>query len=93
MTLLYYLTGIKRHIGRKFDDLALQTNIKYWPYEVRCGNDGSPDIQVNAMGRTRTYCAEDFMAIMFAKMKKVAESALSTLVQDAVLTVCEKCLK
>ncbi len=40
----------KRLIGRKFNDLTVQSDMKHWPFKVESGNEGKPTIVVKFKG-------------------------------------------
>ena len=76
----------KRLIGRKFEDKAVQDDMKYWPFEV-INVEGKPKIQVEFKGETKTFFPEEITAMVLTKMKEIAETYLGHEVQDAVITV------
>ncbi|KAL1465201.1 hypothetical protein WDU94_004790 [Cyamophila willieti] len=76
----------KRLIGRKYDDLKVQSDMKHWPFKVV--NDCSkPKIQVEFKGQRKTFAPEEISSMVLTKMKKTAEAYLGDIVQDAVITV------
>jgi heat shock 70kDa protein 1/2/6/8 len=48
----------KRLIGRKFDDPAVQADMKHWPFKVIQGEGGRPKIQVEVKGDSKTFFPE-----------------------------------
>ena len=63
----------KRLIGRKYDDPALQNDIKLWPFKVISDN-GKPKIQVTFKGEKKAFFPEEISSMVLSKMKEVAES-------------------
>lgn len=80
---------VKRLIGRKFNDLTVQKDVKLWPFKVvsQGGNDDKPMIVVKFKGETKKYCAEQISAMILGKMREVAEAHLNEKVLNAVITV------
>ena len=76
----------KRLIGRRYTDAAVQHDMKLWPFKL-VSVDGKPNIQVEAMGSTKTYSPEDISAMILVKMKETAETFLGREVKNAVVTV------
>jgi heat shock 70kDa protein 1/2/6/8 len=77
----------KRLIGRKFDDPAIQNDIKHWPFKVLPKEGGKPHLQVMFKGESKTFSPEEISAMVLTKMKEIAESYLGTEVTQAVITV------
>jgi len=76
----------KRLIGRKYDDPSVQSDMKYWPFNVV--NDASkPKIQVDYKNETKTFFPEEISSMVLTKMKETAEAYLGKTVTDAVVTV------
>ncbi|KRZ69869.1 Heat shock 70 kDa protein, partial [Trichinella papuae] len=76
----------KRLIGRRFDDAAVQSDMKHWPFKVI--NDGTkPKIQVEYKGESKSFTPEEISAMVLVKMKETAEAYLGKTVKDAVITV------
>jgi molecular chaperone DnaK (HSP70) len=65
----------KRLIGRRFTDAAVQHDMKLWPFKI-VSTEGKPNIQVEAMGGTKTYSPEEISAMILVKMKETAETFL-----------------
>merc|ERR1719263_1471750 len=76
----------KRLIGRRFTDAAVQHDMKLWPFKL-VSIDGKPNIEVEAMGATKTYSPEEISAMVLVKMKETAEAFLGKEVKNAVVTV------
>jgi len=76
----------KRLIGRKFDDPAVQSDIKHFPFTV-ISDDNKPKIQATYQGELKTFQPEEISSMVLTKMKEVAESYIGETVTDAVITV------
>lgn len=76
----------KRLIGRRFDEQAVQSDMKHWPFTV-INNGGKPKIQVEYRGETKTFNPEEISSMVLVKMKETAEAYLGKKVNDAVVTV------
>jgi L1 cell adhesion molecule like protein len=77
----------KRLIGRKYDDAAIQSDMKHWPFKVIAKEGGKPHLQVVFKGDTKTFSPEEISAMVLLKMKEIAESYLGSEVTQAVITV------
>jgi L1 cell adhesion molecule like protein len=76
----------KRLIGRKFDDSAVQADMKHWPFEV-ISDGGKPKLQVEYKGEKKSFFPEEVSSMVLTKMKETAEAYLGKTVTDAVVTV------
>lgn len=76
----------KRLIGRRFDDSAVQNDLKLWPFTV-VNSGGKPMIEVQYKGEKRTFSPEEISSMVLGKMKETAETFLGQPVRDAVVTV------
>ena len=77
----------KRLIGRKFQDSAVQDDIKHWPFKVKAGADQKPMIEVQYKGETKEFQPEQISSMILVKMKETAEAFLGKDVKNAVVTV------
>ena len=75
--------GVKRLIGRRFDDEHLKKDMKNLPFSVVSGGNG--DAWVEAKGEK--YSPSQISAFILGKMKETAESYLGEDVTQAVITV------
>ncbi|MFC4218487.1 molecular chaperone DnaK [Pseudophaeobacter arcticus] len=75
--------GVKRLIGRRFDDADLAKDKKNLPFELISGGNG--DAWVKAKGEK--YSPSQISAFILGKMKETAESYLGEDVTQAVITV------
>jgi len=76
----------KRLIGRRFDDSAVQSDLKHWPFDVK-SDGGKPKIEVEYKGDRKTFFPEEISSMVLTKMKETAEAYLGKTVQNAVVTV------
>jgi heat shock protein 1/8 len=76
----------KRLIGRKFDDPAVQNDIKNFPFNV-VSEDNKPKIQATYKNELKTFQPEEISSMILTKMKEVAEAYIGEKVTDAVITV------
>ena len=77
------LFAVKRLIGRKFDEKAVQKDIELMPYKIVKADNG--DAWVEAQGKK--MAAPQVSAEVLRKMKKTAEDYLGEEVTEAVITV------
>ena len=75
--------GVKRLIGRRYDDSDLAKDNKNMPFEIIDGGNG--DAWVKA--RDEKYSPSQISAFILGKMKETAESYLGEEVDQAVITV------
>merc|ERR1711998_158785 len=76
----------KRLIGRKFDDPVVQSDMKHWPFKI-VSDSGTPKIQVDYKGETKTFAAEEISSMVLTKMKETAAAFCGKEVKNAVITV------
>ena len=76
----------KRLIGRRFDDVGVQSDMKHWPFSV-VNRGGKPMLQAEYMGENKTLAPEEVSSMVLTKMKETAEAYLGQTVTDAVITV------
>jgi len=77
----------KRLIGRCFEDEAVQSDMKHWPFKVIADDLNKPIVQVNYMGEAKTFTPEEISSMILIKMKDIAEAYLGKTVSKAVVTV------
>jgi len=77
----------KRLIGRRFNDPAIQADMKHWPFKVIPKEGDKPYIQVKYKGELKTFAPEEVSSMVLIKMKETAEAFLGKTVKDAVITV------
>ena len=75
--------GVKRLIGRRFDDAHLSKDKKNLPYNVIDGGNGDAWVE----SRDEKYSPSQISAFILGKMKETAESYLGEEVSQAVITV------
>lgn len=74
--------GVKRLIGRKFNDKEVQRDIELMPYEIIKSNTG-----VKVKMADKDYSPEEISAMILSKLKADAEAFLGEPVTEAVITV------
>lgn len=77
---------LRRLIGQKFSDDAVQRDIKHFPFKVS-NKDGKPFVTVAVNGEDKKFSPEEISAMILGKMKEVAENYLGEKVTHAVVTV------
>jgi molecular chaperone DnaK len=77
------LNAIKRLIGRRFDEEAVQKDIDLVPYKIVKADNGDAWVEVNG----KKMAAPEISAKVIEKMKKTAEDYLGEKVTEAVITV------
>jgi molecular chaperone DnaK len=74
--------GVKRLIGRKFDDKEVQRDIELMPYKIVKAGTG---VKVEMAGKE--YSPEEVSGMILSKLKADAEAFLGEPVTEAVITV------
>lgn len=75
--------SVKRFMGRKYGDAAVQRNLERVPYHVSAAENG--DVRIQMAGKE--YAPPEISAMILAKLKKDAEAYLGETVSQAVITV------
>ena len=65
----------KRLIGRRFDEHAVQSDIKHWPFDV-VNDNGKPKIRIEYKGEKKMFFPEEVSSMVLIKMKETAEAYL-----------------
>jgi molecular chaperone DnaK len=84
------VNSVKRFMGRKLKDKAVQEAIKHVAYEVAEGKDGMAVVKIATAangGASKTFTPQEISAKILAKAKADAESYLGGTVDRAVITV------
>merc|ERR1712035_27049 len=76
----------KRLIGRKFDDSAVQSDMKHFSFNV-INDGGKPKVQVEYKGESKSFYPDEISSMVPTKMKEIAEAYLGKTVNNAVITV------
>ena len=77
------LYGIKRLIGRRFNDPQVQKMKSHSPFKIVEGDNGDAWVEIDG----QTYAPSQISAMVLKKMKETAENFLGTTVTQAVITV------
>ncbi len=75
--------SVKRIMGHKFNDAAIQKDVKNLPYKVKSGRDDMAVVEVQG----RDYTPQEISAMILQKIKADAEAYLGEKVTQAVITV------
>lgn len=75
--------GIKRFMGHRFTDSAVQKDKDIVPYEVKAGPDGGVQVHLG----DKDYRPEEVSAMILSKLKADAEAKLGEKITEAVITV------
>jgi len=76
----------KRLIGRRYDDITVQQDKKYWPFQV-VDVESKPKIEVDYKCERKSFTPEEISSMVLTKMKETSEAYLGKSVKDAVVTV------
>ncbi len=74
--------GVKRLIGRKFEDEEVQRDIKLMPYEIKKANGG-----VKVTMGDKDHSPEEISSMILGKLKADAEEYTGEKITEAVITV------
>ena len=76
----------KRLIGRDYNDITLQSDLKHFPFEVK-DKGNKPVIEVEYKNEKKQFHPEEISSMILTKMKETAEAYIGEEVKDAVVTV------
>ena len=77
----------KRLIGRKYDDPAIQDDLRNWPFQVNSNQKQQTIIIADYKGLEQKFFPEEISAMILSKMKSIAEDYLNVPVTEAIITV------
>lgn len=80
-------SGFKRLLGRKYNDPAVQAELRELPFKTVQQKNGGIGIKANFQGETHVFSPEQITAMFFTKLKDTSEIALKTKVNDCVISV------
>ena len=75
----------KRLIGRRFEESAVQSDMKHFSFDVVSDNH-KPIIQVEYKGEKKNFSAEEISSMILLKMKETAEAYLG-MVNDSFTNI------
>src|SRR5947208_759412 len=75
--------GVKRLVGRRYDDPMVEKDKKLVPYKIAKASNGDAWVEENG----QTYSPSQISAFILQKMKETAEANLGQKVDQAVITV------
>ena len=79
--------GVKRLIGRQFNDKEVQNDMKYWPFKViKDPKSNKPKIEVEFQDKKQTFFPEEISSMVLGMMKEIAQEFLNKEVKDVVIT-------
>lgn len=76
----------KRFIGREYDDVNVQKDMKFLSCEV-VNERGKPYFEVDYLGERKRFSPEEISSMVLMKMKTIAESYVGETITDCVITV------
>ena len=80
--------GIRKIIGRNFNDIVVQNFMKTIPYKIeKDENSDRPKIIVEYLGEKQSFLPEEILSMIIGRLKQVAKDYLGQAVENAVLTV------
>lgn len=77
---------IKRLMGLNYDDKTVQSDLKYFNYNV-INRNNKPIVQVQFMDQQKDFSPEEISAMILTKMRSIAEDFLGQKIVNAVITV------
>eukprot|EP00928_Gymnodinium_smaydae_P075157 TRINITY_DN58168_c0_g1_i1.p1 TRINITY_DN58168_c0_g1~~TRINITY_DN58168_c0_g1_i1.p1 ORF type:complete len:769 (+),score=189.85 TRINITY_DN58168_c0_g1_i1:54-2360(+) len=79
---------VKRIIGQRINDEAVQKEAKRFPFPIVEGDDKKPLVEMETRtGHTQRFAPEEISAMVLGRMKQIAEKSLGRPVSKAVVTV------
>ena len=81
------LYNVKRLIGRRYSDGAVQDDMKHWSFDVFKGPEDMPELRVEHGGIPMKLAPQQVSAMLLRSIKQCAEDFLDEEVAQAVITV------
>lgn len=81
------ITQVKRLMGKKFSDPAVQKDLINFPFKVTEGPDGGCLINVDYLEKSAQFSPEQIMAAIFVDLREMAEKEQGGPVNEAVCSV------
>jgi heat shock protein 4 len=81
------ISQIKRILGKRFDDPAVQADIDSFPFKCAAGPNGEAVVEVEYLEKTVHFTPEQIMAALLVDLREIAEKEQGTPVTDAVISV------
>merc|ERR1719409_346034 len=79
---------VKRIIGQRMNDAAVQKEAKRLPFAVVEGDEKKPMVEVEtSKGKSQRFAPEEISAMVLSRMKQIAEKSLGHKIKKAVITV------
>lgn len=75
------ILGVKRIIGRRFDEPSVQRDIQQWPFKVVAGAGKQPRVEVQYNGETKKFDIEE--------ISEMVSQSSNIFVQEILLTSAE----
>ncbi len=67
--------GVKRLIGRQFNDKEVQNDMKYWPFKViKEPNSNKPKIEVEFQDKKQTFFPEEISSMVLGMLTEIAQA-------------------
>ncbi|XP_013782730.1 heat shock 70 kDa protein 4-like [Limulus polyphemus] len=79
--------GFKRLVGRKLGDPAVQREVTYLPYELCELDNNNVGVKVWYLQEETSFSVSQVTAMLFTKLKEIAEASLKIKVNDCVIGV------
>ena len=80
--------GIKRLIGRNFDDPEINKDIKNWPFKViKDFNTGKPKIEIEYNNKIEIFTPEEIISMILRKIKEFCKNFLGKEIKNTIITV------
>ena len=86
------VAGVKRLIGRRFDDPSVQSDMKHWPFTV-INEEGKPKLSIEYKGERKHFFPEEILSMVLVKMKETAQVYLGKVMyfEDEPLFFVDSC--
>lgn len=81
------VSQVKRMIGTKFNEPAVQNDLRLLPFETSEALDGGILIHLQYLNEKHTFTPVQIMAMLFAHLKQIAEKNLETPVSDCAIGI------
>ena len=80
--------NIKKLIGRKFEDIEVQENMKYLPFNIiKDEINEKIKISITIKGEKKEFYIEEICAMIFNKLKQLASNYLNKNIRDVIIVI------